>query len=76
MNGLVGHLAARQPQVALRRLPIDVLVGQLAARRPQVVLPRRLPIIVHRRLVWSVNLRRPQVAIPRRLPTDCVSNRH
>ena len=45
MNGLVGQLAARRPQVALpSRLPMDWafpmigLVGQLAAWRPQVAL--------------------------------------
>ena len=43
MTGLVGQLAARQPQVALpRRFPMDLafpmigLVGQLPARRLQV----------------------------------------
>ena len=51
MNGLVGQLAARWPQVALpRRSAMDEvflvigLVGQLATRWPQVDLPRRLPL--------------------------------
>ena len=54
MNGLVGQLAARRPQVALPgRLPIDQWAywapmdssaGQFVARRPQVTLPRRLLI--------------------------------
>ena len=45
MEDLVGQLAARLPQVALWRLPMNGLVGQLAARRPQVALPRRLPAV-------------------------------
>ena len=51
INGLVGQLAARRPQVALpRRLPMDWafpmigLIGQLAARQLQVALPGRLPM--------------------------------
>ena len=50
MNGLVGQLATRWPQVALPRcLPMDWAfalissVGELAARRPQVALSVRLP---------------------------------
>ena len=53
MDGLVGQLAARRPQVAfpwrygqwLYWAPVNGLVDQLAARRPQVALPRLQHIV-------------------------------
>ena len=43
MNVLVGQLVARQPQVALWRLPMNGSIGQ-AARWQQDALPMRLPM--------------------------------